>query len=66
MEISSVKRKAMAALVVLSFFSASAAFAVERKSQEQCVSEAEACYDTWYIPNWWCDSDYRDCRATWY
>ena len=65
MENTSIKKKAMAAIVVLSFISASAAFAVEKKTQEQCVNEVNECYDTWYIPDWWCDSDYKECRENW-
>ncbi|MBC3808636.1 hypothetical protein H8K52_14920 [Undibacterium seohonense] len=65
MEKTSIKKKALAAIAVLSFLSAGMAIA-QPKSQEECVAAAENCYDTWYMPNWGCDALYRECRKTWY
>lgn len=54
-------RKMLAALAILSFFSIGGAFAA---TQEECVAAVNACYDSW-VPDWWCDRNYRKCRETW-
>ncbi len=57
-----IKEKALSAMLILSFLSASAAFAVQQKTQEECVDAVNNCYDNvWWIPDWGCDVLYRQC-----